>query len=349
MAAETPPVDVDLQSLGKNPDLRVLDATNFETPTGKLTDFLTPTDEFFIRSNFPFPDFTPETWSLTVSGLVEREITLTFDDLKALPQRTLTAWMECYGNSRALFSPDAEGNQWTGGAVGNAEWVGVSLADVLNRAGVKPGVVDVVCQGGDDGKFQRGLPLAKAMEPDTMLVWEMNGAPLKRVHGYPVRLIVPGWGGIASVKWITGLELLGEQFNGTFNAVSYVLYDRDGTPMGRVTEQGPKSLITSLVPGATVSAGKQTVSGVAWSGCGGVARVDISTDGGETWHHATITQQAGSRSWVTFSYEWDAAPGDATLTTRITDDHGNVQPRTPRWNQKGYQYNGWHFFPVRVQ
>jgi len=339
----------DLETLGKDADLTMLDATNFETPPARLTDFHTPVRGFFVRSNFPFPDYTRESWRLTISGLVAHDLTITYDDLQTLPCRTLTSWMECYGNSRALFTPGANGNQWTGGAVGNATWTGVSLAAVLERAGVQPGAVEVVCQGGDDARFQRALPIEKALDPDTMLVWEMNGAPLTRVHGYPVRLIVPGWGGIASVKWITHLTLVDTPFEGQYQTVSYVLFDAEGQNLGKVREQPTKSLITSLQPQATVQAGQQTISGLAWSGYAGITQVGFSTDGGETWHDATIMQNAGSRSWVTWSYAWDAAPGAYVLTSRATDAAGNVQPKTPRWNKNGYQYNGWHLFPVQVQ
>lgn len=340
-----------LESLGKDPGLTMLDGTNFETPPTRLREFLTPVSNFFVRSNYPFPQYTQDTrqnWRLTVSGRVEREVTFTYDDLTALPHRTLASWMECYGNSRALYTPGANGNQWTGGAVGNASWTGVSLAAVLDRAGVQPEAVEVVCQGGDDAEFQRSLPLEKAYDPDTMLVWEMNGAPLTRVHGYPVRLIVPGWGGIASVKWITGLTLVDTPFEGRYQTVSYVLFDAEGRNLGKVREQPVKSFISSLRPHDVRTPGTQALSGIAWSGMGAVTAVDVSADGGETWVAATITGQEG-RSWATWTYDWDATPGEYVLTSRATDAAGNVQPKTPLWNKNGYQYNGWHLFPVTVR
>ena len=343
-ASKTP----DLTAYGKSDDLLPLTATNYETPPATLSDFLTPVPRFFVRSNYPFPDYTRENWRLTVSGSVAREMTLTYRDLLSLPRHTLTAWMECYGNSRSLFVPGAVGNPWTGGAVGNATWTGVSLAAVLDRAGVQASAVEVLCQGGDDPEFQRSLLLEKARDADTLLAWEMNGEPLARVHGFPVRLVVPGWGGIASVKWITGLTLIDTPFEGHYQTNLYVLRDADGNAGEKVTTQPVKSLITSVRPGDHLSTGKHTVSGVAWSGSGAITAVAVSADSGTTWHPATITEQAGPYSWARWSYEWDATPGEHILTSRATDTAGNVQPEHARWNQNGYQYNGWHRYPVVV-
>lgn len=343
-----PPPAPDLAGYGKSGDLLPLTDTNYETPPAMLTDFVTPVPAFFVRSNYPFPDYTRADWRLSVGGLVARELTLTYRDLVSLPPRTLTAWMECYGNSRSLFVPGAVGNPWTGGAVGNATWTGVPLAAVLDRAGVQPGAVEVVCQGGDDPQFQRSLPLDKATDPDTLLAWEMNGEPLARVHGFPVRLVVPGWGGIASVKWITGLTLVDAPFAGHYQTNLYVLRDADGTPREKVTVQPVKSLLTSVRPGDRLAAGRHTLSGVAWSGRGAITAVDVSADGGATWHPATITEAAGPYSWARFAFDWNAPPGDHALTSRATDAAGNVQPENARWNLNGYQYNGWHRYPVIV-
>ncbi len=342
------PATPDLTAYGKSADLLPLTATNYETPPAMLTDFVTPVPRFFVRSNYPFPDYTRENWQLSVSGSVARELTFTLRDLLSLPPRTLTAWMECYGNSRSLFVPGAVGNPWTGGAVGNATWTGVPLSAVLDRAGVREGAVEVLCQGGDDPEFRRSLPLDKARDADTLLAWEMNGEPLARVHGFPVRLVVPGWGGIASVKWITGLTLLDAPFEGHYQTNLYVLRDAEGNPGTKVSTQPVKSLITSLRPGDRLRAGRHAVSGVAWSGGGGIAAVEASTDGGATWQPASITEQAGQYSWARWSYDWEATPGDHILTSRATDAAGAVQPEHARWNLNGYQYNGWHRYPVVV-
>lgn len=341
-----------LAGLGKDERLIANGTTTFETPLDLVDGLLTPNELFFIRSNGPVSvDIDPAAWRLSVSGLVDQELELSLADLQAMPTRTITAFLECSGNSRGRFGSDpaqVEGTQWGNGAIGNAEWTGVSVSEILNQAGVQEGAIDLVSQGGDFEEMQRGLPLEIALDPDVMLVWQMNGEDLPKPNGGPVRLLVPGWGGIASTKWIVGLEVIDRPFDGTFNVESYVIINEDGTVTAPVTTMPVKSAITSPAPNASVSAGSQTISGFAWSGFAGIATVEVSTDGGTNWAEASIVEEAGPLSWVRFEHTWDAAAGDAVLSSRATDERGLQQPVEASWNAKGYLMNAIFEVPVTV-
>jgi DMSO/TMAO reductase YedYZ molybdopterin-dependent catalytic subunit len=352
-SAQSPPAIDVLRDLGKDARLIPQPPTNYETPLDLLDSFITPIDRFYIRSNGPVTAIRidPDDWRLRVSGLVDRELDFALADLASMPQRTLTAFLECSGNSRSRFPTDpakVEGTNWGNGAVGNAEWSGVPLVEVLERAGVKPGAVDVVAQGGDFEGMRRGLPMEVARDPNTLLATRMNGEPLPAAHGGPVRLVVPGWGAIASTKWLVGLEVIDRPFDGYWNTDNYVLYDETGAATGPVTRMPVKSLITSPPAGATLRAGRQLIAGFAWSGHGGIARIEVSVDGGATWHAARIVAQAGPFSWVQFDYEWDAVPGEARLLSRAADAAGNVQPEQATWNAKGYQMNAIYEVSVTI-
>ncbi|MDP9368842.1 MAG: sulfite oxidase [Chloroflexota bacterium] len=348
---ETSSNEVPAAFSGKDPRLTPYGTTNLGTPPELLADLdglTVPNDRFFVRSNGPTPIIAPETWRLRVGGLVERELTLSLADIQAMPRRTLTAFLECSGNSRSRFVPTAEGTSWQDDAVGNATWGGVSLAAVLGRAGVRTEAVEIVSQGGDFAGMQRGLPLPVALDPDTLLAWEMNGEPLPLPHGGPVRLLVPGWGGIASTKWLVGLEVIDRPFGGPWNTDSYVFYDADGTALGPVREMGVKSVI--VAPGAEtpVAEGRQTIVGYAWSGRGGIARVEVSANGGATYEEARIVRAAGPRSWVRFEHPWTATPGQVRLRSRATDEAGNTQPEMLPWNARGYGMHAVQEIPLSV-
>jgi DMSO/TMAO reductase YedYZ molybdopterin-dependent catalytic subunit len=340
-----------LVEAGKSPDL-ISHGSSFEMPMSGYDEFLTPNDRFFVRANGPLTvDTAPEDWRLTISGKVDNELELSIDDLKSMEPSTITAWVECSGNSRGRFGSDPEpvsGTPWGNGGIGNVEWTGVRLADLLVSAGLQEEAIDVVSQGGDFEGMRRGLPLAKALDPSVMIVWQMNGEDIPNPNGGPLRLLVPGWGGIASTKWVVNIEVIDHPFDGEFNTDSYVIVDADGAVLRPVQEMGPKSVITSHEPESPVSAGAQKVFGFAWSGYGGVRMVEVSTDGGENWAEATITQEAGPYSWVRFEYDWEAAAGDAVLASRTTDNRALTQPRTVPWNAKGYGMNAIYEIPVTV-
>jgi len=333
---------------GKDPRLLPYGEGNLGTPLELIDELVVPTRLFFVRSNGPIPAIDPVVWRLTVDGFVERPFAITLDEITALPRRTMTAFLECAGNSRTRYRPVPEGTPWLNDAVGNAVWTGTPLHRLLDRAGVRDGAVDVVAQGADFDGMQRGLPLAVARDPDTLLVWAMNGEPLTAAHGAPLRLIVPGWGGIASTKWLSRLSVLDRPFDGFYNTNNYVMISPAGEPLQPVREMPVKSLIARPLAGATLAAGAQTVTGFAWSGFAPVRSIEVSTDGGASWHEAEITERAGRFAWVRFAYRWDATLGETVLKVRATDERGLTQPAVPAWNLKGYQMNGIHVVAVRV-
>ena len=352
-AETTPTAEEILTSVGKNPRLIQHGSTTFETPLELMDRFLTPNDLFFIRSNGPVSiDIPKDEWRLAVTGLVENELDLSFSDLEGMEQRRITAFLACSGNARGFFPETpavVEGTKWGYGAIGNAEWTGVSLIDILNEAGVQPGAVDVVSQGGDFPEMQRGLPIEMATDPNVMLVWQMNGEDLPAPNGGPVRLLVPGWGGIASTKWIVGLEVIDRPFDGTFNTESYVIIDETGAIVRPVQEVPVTSVITTPLQDAEVEAGEQTIGGFAWSGYAGIERVEVSTDDGETWNEAAIVEEAGPLSWVRFEAPWQAEPGEAVLLARAFDERGLTQPVETAWNAKGYLQHSIFRVPVTVR
>src|SRR5215217_5930147 len=225
-----------------------------------------PNDRFFVRSNGPVPVVDPTTWRLNLSGTVERPLSLSLADLRHLGSGQVEAFLECAGNGRTRFEPLPPGTPWRNDAVGNAVWEGVPLGRVLDLVGIESGTVDVVTQGADFPEMRRGLPLAVARDPQVLLVWGMNGEPLPVAHGGPVRLLVPGWAGIASTKWLVGVELLDRAFDGFWNSDNYIFWGADGTPLRPVNEMPPKSVIVTPAAGATISLGPVRMAGWAWSG-----------------------------------------------------------------------------------
>jgi DMSO/TMAO reductase YedYZ molybdopterin-dependent catalytic subunit len=328
--------------------------SSFEMPMSGYDEFLTPNEKFFVRANGPVvvEDASPENWTFTITGLVDNEMEFSRADLEAMETTTITAWIECSGNGRGRFPHDPQqpsGTPWTFGGVGNAEWTGVPLVNLLNEAGVQEGAIDIVSQGGDFDEMQRGLPLHKALEPSVMVVWQMNGEEIPNPNGGPLRLLVPGWGGIASTKWLTNIEVIDHTFMGDFNTDSYVIIDEDGSILRPVEVMGPKSVITSHEADSAIEAGEQTIFGFAWSGYMGVQMVQVSLDGGETWEEAEINQEAGPYSWVRFEYSWNAEPGEVTLASRATDNRAIQQPWDVPWNAKGYGMNAIYAFNVTVE
>jgi sulfite oxidase len=323
---------------GKDDRLTPYGATNLGMDLGLVDGFYVPNDLFFVRSNGAIPDIDPVAWALTIDGEVERTVELSLADLEALPQVERASFLECTGNGRSRFQPVAEGTTWQNDAAGNAVWGGVPLPDVLSLAGVKPSGIEVVSQGGDLDTMQRGIPISLAQEPTTLIALRMNGAPLPVAHGSPARLIVPGWAGIASTKWLTRLTVRDEPFVGPFQGDLYVVYDADGTPIQPVREMPVKSIIVSPDENATVTP-LSIALGFAWSGYGGIARVDTSLDDGKSWQPAEIVEEAGPYSWVRWEQRLELDPGRHAILARATDRRGLQQPWKSFWNQKGYFMN----------
>lgn len=314
-----------------------------------MDEWLTPTDLFFVRNNSRSVDVGIERWSLSLEGSVEQAMQLRFEELLELPTRTLVSYLECAGNQRVMFDllqgRPADGTQWGRGAVGNAEWIGVSLADVLELAGASETASGVLLVGLDVGSPERGfrryLPIDKARHPDTILAYAMNGAPLARDHGFPLRAIVPGWIGASQIKWLSRIVVSEEPLRTRNNTTSYVMFGDDdeagGGSRSVVTEQSIKSMLALQWPAELVR-GRQTLHGFAHSPHGAIAQVQWSDDAGRHWHDASLDAQQ-DYSWARFSFEWDALPGEHEVLTRATDASGDTQPERIPFNEKGYLFN----------
>jgi DMSO/TMAO reductase YedYZ molybdopterin-dependent catalytic subunit len=324
----------------KDPRLNAYPGGNYGTPPELVDELIVPTSLFFVRSNGQVPKIDARAWRLAVDGFVDTPRSFSLVELKRLPRRRLTAFLECAGNSRTKFDPVPEGTPWANDAIGNAVWTGTSLSNVLDLAGVKRGTVDIVSQGADFEGMQRGLPISVARDPDTMLVWEMNGEPLLPEHGGPVRLFVPRWAGISSTKWIARLSAQTSPFDGYYNADNYIIYNSAGEAVAPVREMPVKSLIATPADGSVISRGPHIITGYAWSGHGGISRVEVSTDDGGSWSDAEVVASGGRLSWSRFELDWNAEPGEYRILSRATDERRLIQPMQAFWNLKGYQNNG---------
>jgi DMSO/TMAO reductase YedYZ molybdopterin-dependent catalytic subunit len=303
-----------------------------------------PKAHFYVRNHFQIPLLDPETWRLSVGGLVDRPLSLSLRDLHNMPSQTLVVTLECAGNGRSRFKPAIEGEKWNLGAVSTAEWTGVPLGEVLYRAGPQAKAREVVFRGADGGdaiRFERSLQLDDAKGSEALLAYAMNGEPLPVEHGYPVRVIVPRWYGMASVKWLVDIEVIDGAFGGHFQAGAYVYeWERDGQVTREpVTLQEVRSLITEPTADEEFECGELTIRGVAWSGAALVARVEVSVDRGP-WHEARLVGERNRYAWQW----WELItridrPGTTTLRARATDLAGRIQPEEPRWNRLGYGNN----------
>lgn len=324
-----------------------------EAPLEGMTTWITPNDRFPILTSIAkaYPTTEPGDWRVTVEGNVEKPITLTYDQLRALPAHKVTAVLECAGNSRNSASPPLPRSFLNNGFVGNAEWTGVPLRVVLEQAGLKPGAVEIVLEGADRGtapyapaeaNFAKSIPLEKAIHPDTLLVYGMNGAPLPREYGGPVRMIVPGWYATYHVKWLGRVEVINRQFDGVFMTGSWRVRRNNAGVLRdeAVSEIAVKSLITSPASGAKLSAGPNVIRGVAWSGGKDVRSVRVSTNAGATWQFARLLDQHTPYSWRMWEMPWQpAAAGSYTLMARATDTSGAAQPFAYDFDLNGYEVN----------
>ena len=326
---------------------------DFETPLAAFTSWITPTEHFFVRNHMSRPTLELGSWRLTVDGEVASPLTLTMDDLKKLPAVEMVSVLECAGNGRAFYRPGVAGTQWTGGGVGNARWRGVRLADVLKKAGMKPSAKHVLFNGADTppGKmpdFMRTVPVKKALDADTLLAFEMNGEPLPVSHGFPLRLVVPGWAGDSSVKWVTNIQPLDKEFEGFWMKTGYRYPVRPVAPGAAVDAADlkplealrPKSMIVGPADGAGVGNGPVRIHGTAWAGGSPIARVDVSTDSGRSWRAATLGKDKARYAWRLWELNWTPpGPGSHVLMARATDAAGATQPLVEDWNPSGYLWN----------
>lgn len=333
------------------PEAPYSDAQNRETPLNESQSWVTPNRLFFVRSHYETPVIEPQDWTLIVDGCIERHLEVNWDQLNALPQRSVFATLECAGNGRSFLTPKVEGVQWRAGAVGHAEWSGVPLSYILQQAGVKPDALEILFDGADTGteaghdaplRFARSLPLEKAMHHDTLLATRMNGEPLDRDHGGPVRLLAPGWFGVASVKWLTRIEAIDTPFSGYFQSVKYTIERRTGagTQAEIVGPMPVKSEIIRPADDSVLGVGTNRIFGAAWAGDDAVAAVEVSVDGGESWHQAELIGPTAPFSWTLWEFLWEVAGAGATsLLSRAISKRGEVQPLRHDPLRGGYLIN----------
>jgi sulfite oxidase len=344
---------------GKSDDLVVHQQEPFNAETGvrSLTTPVTATDAFYVRGHGPVPELESASWRLRVGGLVERELSLSLETLReAFRERTVTATLQCAGNRRAglVAIRDIPGEApWGPGATGTATWTGVALADVLSLARPSPDASDVGCEGADAcpeakpaQRFGGSIPLDKASRPEVLLAWAMNGDSLPPVHGAPLRLVVPGYIGARSVKWLERVELRSEPWTGYFQHVAYRLLPADGAPgPGMGMPLGLVALNSDVLSprdGETVMAGPVEVRGYAFAGGDRhVARVDVSIDGAATWTQAELLEDLGRWAWRQWRISLDLRPGEHEILVRAWDSSAATQPEDEAalWNPKGYVNN----------
>ncbi len=326
---------------------------NHSMPLEALRYEITPIGLHYLLIHFDIPAVDPNDWALTVGGRVQHALKLTLEQLKALPATTLAVTLECAGNGRARLSPRPLSQPWLVEAVGTAEWTGTRLGPLLEEAGLMDQAGDVVFTGLDRGiqgdieqQYERSLPLAECRRDEILLAYAINGQPLPPQHGFPLRLIVPGWYGMAHVKWLRAITVLGSTFGGYQQATAYHYRRSDDDPGEPVTRMLPRALM--VPPGIPdfmsrvrfLAPSRQVLSGRAWSGCAPVTKVEVSADGGETWAAADLGDPLSAYAWRPWSYVWEASkPGEFELCVRASDGAGNVQPTGANWNREGVQNN----------
>ncbi len=333
--------------------VRSLRPEDLETPVGLLNTWITPNDLFYVRHHTYAAKVNASEWKLTVDGEVTTPLSLTLDELKKMPKVSVTVTLECAGNGRAFFDPPMPGIQWEKGAVGTAKFSGVRLADVLKKAGIKPTGKYVAMNGADkpvgtQPDFIRNLPLAKALHPDTILAYEMNGEALPQLHGFPLRAVAPGWEGAYAVKWLAHVQVIEKEHEGFFVKTAYRFPNKQVAPGAAVPAENMepltglvvKSFINAPAEGASFKAGKVKMSGFAWAGESLITKVEVSKDNGATWVLARLGKERQRYAWQSFEYDFTISkPGSYLLMARATDGKGNVQPVSPNWNPSGYLWN----------
>src|SRR5258707_12755005 len=342
--------------------IRQKEPNNLETPFDQVDSFLTPMELFYIRSHFPTPKLELASYRLHVDGAVRNPFSLSYNELRDMPSETRVATLECAGNSRVFLVPQAEGAQWELGAVGNAEWTGVPLGALLERAGMEEGACEIVLEGADQGtptiepkppgpiSYARSLPRDKAIQPEVLIAYQMNGRDLPLDHGYPVRAVVPGHYGMASVKWLTHIHAVREPFRGYWQTSDYGYWDYlDGKPVRlALGEMKLKSEIARPRVYETLATNRvYTVSGAAWAGETEVTGIAVSTDGGQNWAEAEFLDPVQRYAWRRWKFEWltPKKPGRYTLLARAKDANGGVQPDTHDPNYGTYVIN----YPLPIE
>lgn len=339
-----------------------LAARNHGMPLEALRYDVTPLGLHYLLTHYDIPAMDPAEWRVEIGGHVEQPVVLGLAELRARPAVTARVTIECAGNGRARLSPRPVSQPWLVEAVGTAEWTGTPLAPLLAAARPRPGAVDVTFLGGDHGlergveqDYERGLPLADALAGDILLAYEMNGAPLAPQHGAPVRLVVPGWYGMAQVKWLRAIAVLDHRFTGFQNERAYRFKteaDDPGEPVCRIRVRAlmiPPGFPDFMSRARIVDEGAVELFGRAWSGSGPVSRVEVSVDGGASWADAALDRSVHRYAWQSWRFSWSAKPGRTELCCRATDASGAVQPVEQAWNRQGMGNNMAQRIPVTVR
>jgi DMSO/TMAO reductase YedYZ molybdopterin-dependent catalytic subunit len=343
--------------------IRQKEPTNLETPLDQVDSYLTPTELFYIRSHFPAPKLELSSYQLRIDGAVRNLLALSYKQLRDMPSETRAATLECAGNSRVFLVPQVAGAQWELGAVGNAQWTGVPLRALLERAGLQEDACEIVLEGADRGtpkeepvppgpiSYARSLSRDKAMQKEVLIAYQMNGRDLPLDHGFPVRAIVPGHYGMASVKWLTHVHAAREPFRGYWQTSDYGYWEYlEGIPVRRALgEMKLKSEIARPRVYETLAPNQlYTVSGAAWAGETEVTGIAVSTDGGQSWAEAAFLDPAGRYAWRRWKYDWltPKKPGRYTLMARAKGANGSVQPDSHDQNYGSYVIH--HPLPIEV-
>jgi DMSO/TMAO reductase YedYZ molybdopterin-dependent catalytic subunit len=328
-------------------DVLTPDPLNAETKLADATGLITPAGRHYVRTHFAMPRAIPE---LSIGGEVTRELHIDVAEIRRARARTVAVTLECAGNGRRFLEPRVPGEQWGLGAVGTAKWTGVLLRSLLERAAPRESAVEVLFRGADDGVpkdlgrkifYERSLPVDVAMGDDVLVAYAMNGEPVPPEHGGPLRLVVAGWYGMASVKWLARIDILDRPFVGFYQTDRYVI---DGRPLREIA---PRAVITYPPENAELREGPLVVRGYAWSGTAPVSEVALTTGGGRSLAILPMPPRDG-HAWQPFECTVELAHGDHGIVARASDARGNVQPREPRWNVLGYANNAAREVRVRV-
>lgn len=322
---------------------------NAETPEAAWLEALTPAPLFYVRNHFDIPELPADNWEMKIHGEVEQAIKISLEQIKSLPHSTQRVLLECAGNGRSTLEPPIKGTTWGFGAVAQAEFKGTSLKHVLQMVSPKQSAIEALFIGADHGKvrtgeevpYARSMSMDEAMHEDVLLAWEMNGEALLPSHGFPLRLIVPGEYGMSSVKWLSEIQLIDKAFQGFFQVDDYVYIEaegfEDGTP---ITSMRVRALIASHTDGQSINSGMTLIKGMAWGGEGAISEVQISIDGGTSWHPTRINHDPNPYAWATWSAEIEFTDnGQYELLARASDSAGNQQPLEQYWNKGGYGNN----------
>ena len=328
-----------------------LAARNHGMPLEGLRYDVTPLGMHYLLIHFDIPDADASTWTVAVGGRVRAPLVLTLDDLRARPAVTVAVTMECAGNGRARLTPRPISQPWLHEAVGTAEWTGTPLRPVLEEADLQDDAVEIVFRGADHGTqgdeeqdYERSLTVEDAMREEVLLAWAVNGHPLPPQHGAPLRLVVPGWYGMTSVKWLTGITAVAEPFDG-YQMRAYRLRQTEDEPGVPVTRMQPRALMVPpgfpdfMTRSRIVEAGTVALTGRAWSGWAPIALVEVSVDAGRTWFQAELAPRPSPHAWTAWSFAWEATPGEYELLVRAADRAGNAQPPEQPWNHHGLANN----------